>query len=339
MGCCLPVCDCCFCVIVPELGAGKFDENSKVLQLEPDNRQLGYLIVGADVESAKRHIFFHHGILSSRIQVNHFDLSYFPDTCIIAVDRPGTGLSHSDIGRNVNEHAQDVIQLADHLKIEKFCVVGHSAGGPYALAARATIPHDRLIGVVCVAGLAPLDVVGTEGMLQKDADCLADARKRARIERMGKWFVGNCCCPITAIPESELVEMPKADQDLIRAHPDIGEWLLKSFQEALRDNNLETFEEDWYIYSHYDRWGFKIEDIRGDVPLAILQGDDDNDIPLTHAKWYAKAQGSKLFIAKGHGHLSVLDSEELSKFLDYVFSGRVDSYPGFKPADSNEVTL
>lgn len=337
MGCCLPVFDCCCCAVYPELGAGPFDENSQVLKLQ-DGRQLGYLMVGADVKDAKQIIFWHHGHPSSRLDVTSLDLSCFPNTCIIGVDRPGAGLSEQYVGREVRHHAADVIELADYLGVHKFGVVGHSGGGPYALADRALIPPDRLDGVVCVAGVGPLDVLTTAGMMKENVDCFANPRKAARINRASKLFLGNCCCPITAIPEDTLAEMPKADQVLIRNQPHIGEVLLKSFQEALRDKRLDTFVEDCNIYSNFDRWGFKREDVKGDVPLVILQGDDDNNVPPSHSKWYAETPGAKLFTAKGHGHLSILESKEFSKFLEYVFSGNIDSYPGFKPADFTSTT-
>jgi len=331
MGCCLPVFDCCCCVVHPQLGAGPYDENSSVLMLK-GGRQLGYLIVGADVKTAQQHIFWHHGHPSSRLDVNCLDISYFPNICIIGVDRPGAGLSNHYAGRKISHHVQDVLELADHLGIKTFGVVGHSGGGPYALAARALMPPERLIGVVCVAGVGPLDVLTTAGMMQENVDCFANPRKAARKNRMQRMFFGDCCCQMASIPQSALVQMPKADQDLIRSKPIFGKVFLQSFKEALRDKNLDTFVEDCDIYNNFERWGFKRENVTGDVPLAILQGDADDNVPPAHSRWYAETPGAKLFIAKGHGHLSVIESEEISKLIRFVFSGDINSYPGFRPA-------
>jgi len=331
MGCCLPVFDCCCCIVHPELGAGPYDENSSVFKLL-EGRQLGYLMVGADVKTAKQHIFWHHGHPSSRLDVNCLDLSCFPDTCIIGVDRPGAGLSEHYAGRKISQHVLDVLALADHLEIKKFAVVGHSGGGPYALAARVMIPPERLDGVICVAGVGPLDVLTTAGMMEENVRIFANPRAAARKSRMETMLVGNCCCQMSSIPQSDLALMPKADQDLILAQPEFGAVFLKSFKEALRDKNLDTFVEDCNIYNNFDRWGFKRENAKGDVPLVILQGDADDNVPPSHAEWYGETPGARVFIAKGHGHLSVLESKEFSKLLQAVLSGDLDSYPGFKPA-------
>lgn len=334
MGCCLPIFDCCFWKVHLELGAGPHDEESSVLKLK-NGRQLGYLLVGTNVRTADQHIFWHHGHPSSRLDVTAFDLSCFPNTCIIGVDRPGAGLSEQYVGRKVSDHVQDVLELADHLGINKFGVVGYSGGGPYALAARALIPPERLDGVVCISGVGPLDVLTTEGMYQENVDCFANPKKAARKNRLASLFIGSCCCQVTNVPEYALEQMPQPDQDIIRARPSMGETLLKSYKEAFRGNNLDTFVEDCNIYNNFTRWGFQRDDIKGDVPLAILQGDNDKNVPPSHAEWYGEIQNARVFIAKGHGHISLIESAELSKFLQAVFSRELDSYPGFKPAATN----
>jgi len=330
MGCCLPLCDCCFCTVHPELGAGPYDENSAVLKLR-EGRQLGYVIIGTDVQQAEKFIFWHHGHPTSRLDVTLFDISYFPNTCIIGVDRPGAGLSWNYTGRKVSDHVQDVLELADHLGIKKFGVVGHSGGGPYALAARALMPPERLEGVVCVAGVAPIEFLGLDGMFQENIDIFTNPRKAAREQRMRTIWLGTGCCQILEMPEEALAEMPKADQDLIRANPEFGTLLLKSYKEGLRDRTLDTFVDDCDIYTKYARWGFKREDVKGDTPLVILQGDDDNNVPPSHGKWYGETPGARVIMAKGHGHLSVVNSKDLSKLLFACFSGGMHSYPGFDP--------
>jgi len=331
MGSCLRIFDFFFSVVHPKLGTGPFDENSSVLKLK-DFRQLGYLIVGADVKIAQQHIFYHHGHPSSRLDATCFDLSCFPNICIISVDRPGSGLSEHYTERKVSDHVLDVLALADHLGIKNFGVIGHSGGGPYALAARVLIPPERLDGVVCVAGVGPTDVLGTVGMMEDNVATVADPIKAARMSRIVGILIGNCCGQLSTIPKFEIAKMPKADQDLIEAQPIFGEVFMKSFKEGLRHKNLDTFVEDMNIYGNLDRWGFKREDAKGDVPFVILQGDDDNNVPPSHAAWYGETPGARVVIAKGHGHLSVIESKEFSKLLRFVFSGDLDSYPGFKPA-------
>jgi len=313
------------------LGAGPNDQNSNVLKLR-DGRQLGYISIGEDVLEAKLVIFWHHGHPTSRLDVTLFDMSYFPNTCIIGVDRPGAGLSENYTARKVSDHTQDVLELANHLGVDKFGVVGHSGGGPYALADRALLPPERLKGVVCIAGIAPMEFFGTDGMFQENVDIFANPRKAAREQRMRTVFIGSGCCKLSEIPERGLAVMPKADQDMLRANPEFGTLLLKSYKEGLRDRTLNTFVDDCDIYTKYARWGFKREDVKGDIPLVILQGDEDNNVPPSHASWYGETPGARIVMAKRHGHLSVINAKDLSKLLLACFSGEMDSYQGFEPA-------
>jgi pimeloyl-ACP methyl ester carboxylesterase len=52
----------------------------------------------------------------------------------LVVDRPGFGGSDPHPGRTVTDFADDVEQLADALGLDRFAVVGVSAGAPYAPA-------------------------------------------------------------------------------------------------------------------------------------------------------------------------------------------------------------
>ena len=51
--------------------------------------------------------------------------------------------------------AADIAAIADALGLSRFAVMGHSGGGPHALAAGALLP-DRVLAVVSGSGLAPL---------------------------------------------------------------------------------------------------------------------------------------------------------------------------------------
>jgi pimeloyl-ACP methyl ester carboxylesterase len=71
---------------------------------------------------------------------------------LLAVERPGCGLSDRARRWSLARWARDVEQLADALELGRFALLGWSAGGPHALAAAAALP-DRVTRVVVAAGM------------------------------------------------------------------------------------------------------------------------------------------------------------------------------------------
>jgi pimeloyl-ACP methyl ester carboxylesterase len=70
------------------------------------------------------------------------------------VNRPGFGGSDPSPGRTVADHAADVEDLADALVLERFSVVGVSAGAPFALACAWRLP-GRVVAAAAASPLAP----------------------------------------------------------------------------------------------------------------------------------------------------------------------------------------
>jgi pimeloyl-ACP methyl ester carboxylesterase len=98
-------------------------------------------------------MFHNHGGPSSRLEVELCAAAAARHGLrVIGIDRPGIGLSMPDPGRTLGGWAADVLALADHLRVERFCVSGWSEGGPYALACAAMLPANRLSLTISVAG-------------------------------------------------------------------------------------------------------------------------------------------------------------------------------------------
>ncbi len=73
---------------------------------------------------------------------------------LICPERPGFGRSTYQPGRNLLDWSSDVEQLADRLDLGRFRLVGHSGGGPHALACAAALP-ERITRVAAVSSVAP----------------------------------------------------------------------------------------------------------------------------------------------------------------------------------------
>ncbi|TKX26035.1 alpha/beta hydrolase fold-containing protein 5 [Elsinoe australis] len=137
----------------------EMDESSSTFNT-PDGRTVSYLQVGS---STGKPIFFLHGTPGSRFEAAHLDeISKRHNVRMIGIDRPGIGLSTPKPGRTLVDAAHDVNNLADHLGIRTYGIIGVSGGGPYALACAATLPAERLkaVSIVCGLGLRDMSLKG-----------------------------------------------------------------------------------------------------------------------------------------------------------------------------------
>lgn len=119
-----------------------------------DGRRLGFAQFGdADGEA----IIFFHDLWGNR-NLRHPDDSILANLGIrlIGVDRPGYGMSTRKSGRSLMDVVDDVMLLSKALKLERFCVLGFSAGGPYALACAYRFPQI-VTRCAVVAPLPPMD--------------------------------------------------------------------------------------------------------------------------------------------------------------------------------------
>jgi pimeloyl-ACP methyl ester carboxylesterase len=124
----------------------------------PDGRRLAFCEWG-DPRGAP--VVYLHGFPGSRY-LRHVGTAYADAHLrVITYDRPGYGLSDAAPGRIVADTAADVATLADHLGLDRFAVVGVSAGGVHAFAVAATLP-DRVTRCVGMKAIAPFEAEGLD---------------------------------------------------------------------------------------------------------------------------------------------------------------------------------
>ena len=126
-----------------------------------DGRALGYAEYG---DPQGKPVFYFHGFPSSRLDWLLSDSNNVAaelNTRIIAVDRPGMGLSDPKPDREMLDWPDDVAELADAFKIKRFAGLGMSGGGPYAAACAYKIP-ERLTATGIVSGMGPADAPGAK---------------------------------------------------------------------------------------------------------------------------------------------------------------------------------
>jgi pimeloyl-ACP methyl ester carboxylesterase len=259
-----------------------------------NGRQLGYAEYG-DPHGVP--IVYCHGGLSSRL-----DIAFAEETCrrsgvrVLAIDRPGIGLSDRQPEQQLVDWPNDVVELADALGIVSCTVLGWSAGGPYALACARRL-GSRVRRVALVGGMAPLESPAMVGELGLRIDrwlyprASSDPTAAARILHMARRL------PRRLLRALLLRELGSASDRAIVAALSIDA-LTEPFYEALRQDGHGIVDDYRRTGSE---WGFRLQDITTEVTL--WQGAEDRLLPLSHAQRLAAHLPNARFILLAHrGH-------------------------------------
>jgi pimeloyl-ACP methyl ester carboxylesterase len=217
----------------------------------------------------------------------------------VSYDRPAYGGSSPDPGRAVGSAAADIAAIADALGLGQFAVMGHSGGGPHALAAGALLP-DRVFAVVSGSGPAPFDAEGLDWF----AGFAGAAESRAAV-----------------LGRDALVEFLAAGEDFDEDTFTPADWaalqgpwawlggVAGKAIEAGPDGMIED------SLASVRPWGFALADVR--PPVLILHGQQDRMVPAAHGEWLARhLPAAELWLFPDDGHVSVLHAAGAA--LDWI---------------------
>ena len=213
---------------------------------------------------------------------------------LVGYDRPGYGGSSPRPGRSIRSAAADVAAVVDAFDIGEFGVMGHSGGGPHALAAAALLP-DRVMGAVAVSALAPFDADGLDWFAGM-SDTGRDGLRAAAAGRAAK--------------EAHEAASTDGDPGFTAADWDAlaGEWgwFHSVVTPAMANGPGGLIDDD---LAYVAPWGVDPAGIA--APVLLLHGEDDRIAPIRHAEWLARRiPGARLWRAAGDGHISVLRQAE-----------------------------
>jgi pimeloyl-ACP methyl ester carboxylesterase len=216
----------------------------------------------------------------------------------LAISRPGVGGSDPAPGRTILEFAADVRQLADALAIERFAVIGVSAGGPYALAVARELGPRVSRAAVC-SSLSPLCAPHrTPGM-----------QRRIRLALSALAGAPRLCAALGDLAVPLVRRHPELLSRVIAAHAAPGERRLlqrpdersaasTSFLDAASEG-VRGMIEDYLVYS--GDWGFAASEVGADVHL--WHGLQDPLVPIEHALQLAIAlPNCRCFLDPDEGH-------------------------------------
>jgi pimeloyl-ACP methyl ester carboxylesterase len=262
-------------------------------------RRLGYASYG---QPTGRPLLYFHGFPSSRLEAYPLHpIATRLNIHVLAIDRPGFGMSPHDSNRRIADWPADVAAFADHLGLDRFAVLGVSGGGPYALACAAILPPERLLAVGVLAGATAWDRgVRTPGMqwyrrlLYLAAHyCptllrVVSATLVAALRWLAStaWAERRIDAALQALDKAKLAREKKDDGDAaaLLAKPEEQSAPVAERRGRLMGLLFEGFAQGTAGFVHETRlltqdWGFRLEDIAYDK-VQIWHGTKDSNAPV-----------------------------------------------------------
>jgi pimeloyl-ACP methyl ester carboxylesterase len=231
-------------------------------------------------------VFYFHGFGSSRLEarVAHA-IALQRNVRLVALDRPGFGLSDPRPEPRIADVADDVAAVADELGIARFGLVSVSSGGPYALATAARLPA-RATGVAVISSPAPYAASGGT----RDMD-LRSWLFLVWLPRLAPFALGPIYRRLSQLSDRDpqgllrLVadSLPSSERRAFTS-PEIAEVFMDASYEAFRSGTAGVIAEHRLLARD---WGFDLGDVR--APVWLWHGETDSSSPLAMAHWLAAA--------------------------------------------------
>jgi pimeloyl-ACP methyl ester carboxylesterase len=248
-------------------------------------------------------VLFFHGFVGSRLQCP-------PDGTVpasvgvrlLAVDRPGIGLSDRVPGRRLLAWAADIKMVTEVLHLPRFAILGWSAGAPHALACACLIPER-----VAAIGLAsPMGgwFVGPGATRQVSPE----ARGLTTLVRLAPWALRPAFKLLQwriahnpgRLVEEQLRHLPPTDQATL-ADPPMRRMLIETLGEAFRGGVGGVYDDTLAVARPR---GFAPEAIT--TPAWLWQGDADTTVlPGLAEELARKLPQCQATLLSGEGHFLV----------------------------------
>jgi pimeloyl-ACP methyl ester carboxylesterase len=244
-------------------------------------------------------ILFFHGFAGSRLQCPDADGAADLGVRLIAVDRPAVGLSDRKPGRRPIDWPNDVQALADALGLERFAIVGWSAGAPHALACAYALPDRVLaIGLASPAGGWFIGPGATRNIS-------AESRGLNTLARFAPWALRLALAQLRwrllrsprHVIENQIRRLPAKDQATL-ADPAVRRLLIETIGEGFRQGIWGVYDDTLAVAYP---WGFEPGAVQ--TPVWIWQGDADTSVlPALAQELARKLPHCSFSLLPGEGH-------------------------------------
>ncbi len=258
----------------------------------PDGRRIGYADYG---DPGGFPVFYFHGCPGSRLEaLLASEAAARQGVRLIAVDRPGYGLSDPKPGRQLLDWPADVSALADTLALKQFSILGASGGGPYALACAFRLT-DRLHRVGLAAGLAPL----------REDQLKLTSRLGLLLVRAAFPLIHTVLEPLARRHPHRMVAIAarllnSPDREVLK-RLGVNAIFQRSLQEAFCQGGA-GMRRDMELYG--SPWGFSLEEVTH--PIELWHGEADRLLSPQMGRRQAEALPHAIVhLVPGEGHFSL----------------------------------
>ncbi|MCI3921250.1 alpha/beta hydrolase [Paenibacillus sp. TRM 82003] len=277
-----------------------------------DGRTIGYTEYG---RADGYPILLFHGTPGSRLWFTNDDPNaHRLGIRLIALDRPGFGLSTPKPGRTVPDWVDDVAECTERLGLGDYSALGVSGGGPYAAACAALAPKG-LRSVAMVASSAPF----RNG--RAPAGMMLANRAAFWLSRRAPWLMRKALLAQVKLMDEQPAKFKLSlrdgnkhlsawDRAFLRTEEQL-EGMLRHLREAYRQSVDEAIREPVLLSKP---WAFALSDIR--LPVHIFHGEADRMAPTEEMLRAAQAiPTSKVTVVPGAGHFLCEDEDVWKEML------------------------
>ncbi len=282
-----------------------------------DGRILGFATYG---DPAGWPVLYFHGIPTARIEARFYADAAARNGCrLIAIDRPGFGISSFQCGRRIVHWLNDVLEFIDSpnlpgdLHLGQFSMASFSSGAAYNLLCAARLPQDRVRSVAVISGVAPLEQLPAYG-----GNAERFFRIAARRPRIARVAFNVATRRIRRRPNQVLCMASKffarADRSIF-TNPDSARNLVALYAQCVNQGPGGVIHDMSLLARP---WGFSLAEVGHKV--ALWYGECDITCPLRSMGHclHHRLPHSHLNAIRGEGHLSMYKAMN-----DAIFAGLI----------------
>ncbi|MEV0130878.1 alpha/beta fold hydrolase [Dactylosporangium sp. NPDC050688] len=261
----------------------------------------GRVLHAYDTRGGDHVVFWHHGTPNTGAPPSPLFAASEPlGIRWISYDRPGYGGSTPHPDRSVASAAADAAAVADALGVDRFAVMGHSGGGPHALACAALLP-DRVTAAVSVASLSPYAPAAAPSTAGLSDDGYFAGMADGGVASLGAAIAGRAAKERhEATPHDDLdIGFLPADWEALSTD---WSWFGEIVAAAQRSGPAPLIDDD---LAFVRPWGFPLAAVT--APVLLLHGAADRMVPSVHAtRLAAQLPTATLRVVPAAGHITVM---------------------------------